>query len=119
MSFAFSSYSGYEWEGIAPSPLHPTCSTKGCSVDFKDKAYVYRIDALIRPIKREDKFETARFLAQTTFGASKSILKEFESKYTKSMWRVDEYVVHIYIYLQIESHTNDAHIPTKCYIFLF
>ena len=81
---AFSSYSGYEWEGIPPSPIHPKCSSKGCSVNFIDKAYAYRIDALDRPVKRDSKFDTARFLAQTTFGASKSDLKEFESKYTAS-----------------------------------
>ena len=93
--FVFSSYSGYEWEGIAPSPLHPEyASSKKTNqvVVLKDKAYAYRIDAFVRPIKRNATFETARFLAQTTFGASKRDLKEFESKYTASTWRLDECV---------------------------
>ena len=92
----FCSYSGYEWEGIPPSPLQPTCSNSGCSVNLNDVAYVYRIDALNRPVKREAKFDTARFLAQTTFGASRHDLSEFESKYTASMWCFNEFAgVHL------------------------
>ena len=93
--FVFSSYSGYEWEGIAPSPLHPQYASSKQNeqvVVVTDKAYAYRIDAFVRPIKRNATFETARFLAQTTFGASKRDLKEFESKYTASTWRLDECV---------------------------
>ena len=82
------SYSGNEWEGIAPSPLHPTCikkgSSKGCYVKLNDKAFAYRVDAMSRAKKPEAKFDTARFLAQATFGASKRDLKQFESKYTSS-----------------------------------
>ena len=85
----FSSYSGHEWEAIPPSPLQPKCSKNGCSVDLSDVTYAYRIDALKRPIKREAKFDTARFLAQTTFGASKHDLKEFETKYTASMYLLE------------------------------
>ena len=69
---------------MAPSPFHPSCSSEGCTVNFNDTAYAYRIDAFTRPVKHQAKYGTARFLAQTTFGASKHDLKQFESKYTKS-----------------------------------
>ena len=78
------SYSKYKWEGVAPSPLHPACGSSGCKVKLTDKRFAYRIDATSRAKKPDATILAARFLEQSTFGASPSDLKKFASKYATS-----------------------------------
>ena len=79
------SYAGYAWEGIAPRPLHPACDpSRRCTVALTDTRYAYRIDAVSRNEKPSAALTAARFLAQTTFGATKHDLEEFASKYIAS-----------------------------------
>ena len=78
------SYSGYAWEGIAPSALHPECGSAECRAKLTDTRFAYRVDAVSRQKNPEFNVTAARFLAQTTFGARKRDLEEFATKYTTS-----------------------------------
>ena len=74
------SYDAYDWESLVPEPATFTCNNRGCQVSQSNgESYIIRaIEYDSSSITDDEKI--SRFLSQSTFGATNSLLQKFNSK---------------------------------------
>ena len=76
------SYDGFEWDGVQPTPLEPSCiglasdGTLSCTLDTTGTAFgAFRVDALVQAasdVANGDAIAISKLLQQGTFGPRKS-----------------------------------------------